>query len=602
MAGNKNRLVPYEIEKNQVHAVVEKIDWERIFLHIDVRVEGSLEGAEGKPYDFYFVDQDYFCGFKGHILSSEDGLYHLEVNITNNGCQRAILFGEYALIVVQDGRQAAKARLSYEMAGNLDAASRNFLYSNKNRVYAVSFVLDGDDENLPFYMHALPAKKVGAGTPPTNKKNKAEISLNPKTIFTNWYNKNNKINIASIYHTNRRQKSANGKKNILFYSEQSDKLGTNLAAVKNRMLARGLDSEFEIAEYTRSIKDHPTKGMKEWMDLLKKLANADIIFMDDHAPTLDWLTLDSKTKIVQLWHAGAGFKSSGYSRWGHIGCPAPWSCHRQYSYGISGSRKIAHFFSEVWGMNTSRVLPTGMPRLDEYLDKDYREAKVQELYEKYPAAKDKKVILFAPTYRGTDRSDAFYPYNMIDFEGLREVCGEEYVVFFKMHPWVSKKIPIPAEYKDVFFDLAKYPNINDLFYITELLITDYSSNIFEYSLMHKPILFFAFDEIQYSLSRGFHRPYRESAPGKVCADFSELLEAIRNQDYEYEKIEEYVANSFDYIDSGASDRVIDWFIYGQIPEDLQEEIAREDAIAEEITTLDFLPPHLKRTEEGVVNK
>lgn len=253
-------------------------------------------------------------------------------------------------------------------------------------------------------------------------------------------------------------------------------------------------------------------------------------------------------------------------------------------------------------MNTSRVLPTGMPRLDEYLDQDYREAKVQELYEKYPAAKDKKVILFAPTYRGTDRSDAFYPYNMIDFDGLREVCGEEYVVFFKMHPWVSKKIPIPGKYKDVFFDLAKYPNINDLFYITELLITDYSSNIFEYSLMRKPILFFAFDEIQYSLSRGFHRPYRESAPGKVCADFSELLEAIRNRDFEYEKIEEYVASSFDYIDSGSSDRVIDWFVYEQIPEDLQEEIDREDAIAQEIRTLDFLPPHLKRTEEGVVKK
>ena len=55
MDGNNNKLVPYEIDKKQVRAIVEKIDWERIFLHIDVRVEGSLEGAEGKPFDFYFV-------------------------------------------------------------------------------------------------------------------------------------------------------------------------------------------------------------------------------------------------------------------------------------------------------------------------------------------------------------------------------------------------------------------------------------------------------------------------------------------------------------------------------------------------------------------
>ena len=171
-----------------------------------------------------------------------------------------------------------------------------------------------------------------------------------------------------------------------------------------------------------------------------------------------------------------------------------------------------------------------------------------------------------------------------------------------MHPWVSKKVPIPKEYQDVFFDLGRYPNINDLFYITDLLITDYSSSIFEYSLMRKPMLFFAFDEVQYSLSRGFHRPYRESAPGKVCASFAELLDAISRQDFEYEKVEENVKNSFDYIDSGSSDRVIDWFIYGNIPEDLQKEIDREDAIAQEIQTLDFLPPHLKRTEEGVVKK
>ena len=192
MEESKGKTLPYLIDRKQVRAVVEKIDWERIFLHIDVRVEGSLDGAQDKPFDFYFVDQEYYCGFKGTVLSHEEGLYHLEVNITNNGCGRAILFGEYALIVVQDGKQAAKATLSYEMAGKLDEASRNFLYSNKNRVYAVSFVLDGDDENLPFYLHALPAKKVGAGIPPANRKKKTEISLNPKTIFTNWYNKNNK--------------------------------------------------------------------------------------------------------------------------------------------------------------------------------------------------------------------------------------------------------------------------------------------------------------------------------------------------------------------------------------------------------------------------
>ena len=135
-----------------------------------------------------------------------------------------------------------------------------------------------------------------------------------------------------------------------------------------------------------------------------------------------------------------------------------------------------------------------------------------------------------------------------------------------MHPWVAQPVPISKAYRDKMIDVNKYPNINDLFYVTDLMITDYSSGIFEYSLMRKPMLFFAFDEIQYSYSRGFHRPYEESAPGKVCHTFDELMDAMENKDYDYEKVEEYVELHFDNIDSKASDRVIDWILLGNIPE------------------------------------
>ena len=112
------------------------------------------------------------------------------------------------------------------------------------------------------------------------------------------------------------------------------------------------------------------------------------------------------------------------------------------------------------------------------------------------------MILFAPTYRGKNRKTAYYPYHMINFQRLYDFCGEEYVVLFKMHPWVSEAVPIEEAHKDRFVDANKYPNINDLFYITEILITDYSSNIFEYSLMRKPMLFFAFDKINILFQEG----------------------------------------------------------------------------------------------------
>ena len=263
------------------------------------------------------------------------------------------------------------------------------------------------------------------------------------------------------------------------------------------------------------------------------------------------------------------------------------SGHRQYDYGITSSVRIAHFYSEVFGINPEQLLPTGMPRMDEYLNPEYRNITEKNLYEIFPQIKDRKVILFAPTYRGKNRSDAHYPYEMIDFDRMYKFCADEYVILFKMHPWVAQPVPIPKAYRDKMIDVNKYPNINDLFYVTDLMITDYSSGIFEYSLMRKPMLFFAFDEIQYSYSRGFHRPYEESAPGKVRHTFDELMDAMEKKDYDYEKVGKYIKLHFDNIDTNASDRVIDWFLLGHIPEEYERRI---DAITEEnkkLLQLDF---------------
>ena len=134
----------------------------------------------------------------------------------------------------------------------------------------------------------------------------------------------------------------------------------------------------------------------------------------------------------------------------------------------------------------------------------------------------------------------------------------------KMHPWVKKKPDIPDSCRDLIVDVGG-EMIEDLFQITDLLITDYSSALFEFSLLQKPMLFYAFDEKEYAKSRGFHRPYRENAPGKVVISFAELIEALRTEDFEAEKVADYVRDHFDRVDTGACDRVIDQLIEGRLP-------------------------------------
>lgn len=574
------------IDKRQITARVTKISWERIWLHLEVQVTFAEGADKESDLSFYLVNGLYEPKAKLKVTGIEGGIYKLKVNITNPGTSLCLPQGTYSMIICQKKCQMAKAEIAESLVKDMSSASRNFLYGGRAKVYSVTFYVTEGDEGLPFIMYVLAGGRTGISAPAVH----AKKGFHPKQDLKKKYSKINKpLKVDMYWRYRKKYKHKSKKPVVMFMSEQSTSISTNLKAVKDRMIARGMEKDYVIVESYRSSVTNPRMGIKSWMDTLKKMAMSDFIFLDDHAPMLDWLIVDKDTALIQLWHAGAGFKSSGYSRWGHIGCPAPYSCHRQYKYGIAGSKNIAHFFSEVWGINDSQVLPTGMPRIDEFLDEEHRSKKTKELYEKYPMCKNKKVILFAPTYRGTNKANAHYPYELIDFDRLYELCGEEYVVLFKMHPWVAAEVPVPEPYRDKFADAGKYPNINDLFYITELLITDYSSNIFEYSLMRKPMLFYAFDEIQYSFSRGFHRPYEESAPGRVCHTFDEVLKAIEQKDFDYPKVEEYVEKHFDYIDSHASDRVIDWVILGQMPDSVKKELAADAAVNRELETLDFKP-------------
>ena len=296
---------------------------------------------------------------------------------------------------------------------------------------------------------------------------------------------------------------------------------------------------------------------------VRAIAAADYVFLDDNEPLLDYLIPDKRTVLTQLWHAGVGFKSSGYSRWGCQGAPAPFSCHRQYTWGIVSSKAVIPIFSEIWGINDDQVLPLGIPRIDRFLDPGHRAEAERIAEERYPLIRGKRVILFAPTYRGKGKTDASYPYERIDFDLLYETAGEDSVVLFHMHPWTRERVPIPERMKDRMADTADTADINDLFYVTDVLITDYSSNICEFSLMGKPMLFYGFDEREYAAERGFHRDYETFAPGKVCRTFAELAEALRTGDFEQEKQERYVREQFERRDCGASDRVIDRILLGR---------------------------------------
>ena len=168
--------------------------------------------------------------------------------------------------------------------------------------------------------------------------------------------------------------------------------------------------------------------------------------------------------------------------------------------------------------------------------------------------------MFAPTFRGNGAGSAFYPFEMFDVKKLSECLGEDYVIIIKHHPFVTEKHPVDSSVKDRVLDLSQESEINDLLFVTDLLITDYSSVIFEASLLDIPMLFYAFDLEDYTVTRDFYYPFKNFVPGKIVRNMEQIEHAIATSDFEKEKVSKFKHRFFDDLDGKSSERVAEFII------------------------------------------
>ena len=344
---------------------------------------------------------------------------------------------------------------------------------------------------------------------------------------------------------------------VLFMTETKDYLWGNLKYIYERMLERKLDSRFKL-HYSCRKSVGSRKSAASWIKTVLRIAGSDYIFIDDYAPVFGFFQLYRKTTLIQVWHAGEGFKSVGYSRFGKEGSPFPsGSCHKAYTWALTGAPNLVKVYEEVFGIEKEAFLPLGMARLDNFLDKERMERFKEDFYKQWPSFKNKQIILFAPTFRGAGQKDAWYDYSRLDLKRIYDYCGNDTLFVVKMHPFVSEPMPIPHTYADRIYDFSSYPDINKLFYITNILVTDYSSNYYEFSLLKRPIVFYTYDREFYELTRGVHRSVLSHAPGRVCDSFEELMTVLENKDYCIEKTCQFVTENFGTYDGHASDKIID---------------------------------------------
>ena len=124
------------------------------------------------------------------------------------------------------------------------------------------------------------------------------------------------------------------------------------------------------------------------------------------------------------------------------------------------------------------------------------------------------MILYAPTFRGDSVTDARAT-DDLDLDILHEALGEDHVVLVRLHPFIRSRTVIGPALAGFAIDVSDHPDINELMLVSDVLVTDYSSAIFEYALLDRPMVFFAPDYEAYERERGFYFDYRTGVPGPI---------------------------------------------------------------------------------------
>ena len=243
-----------------------------------------------------------------------------------------------------------------------------------------------------------------------------------------------------------------------------------------------------------------------------------------------------ETIYLNTWH-GIALKKIGND------CPG----RKDYNFDtlnylvVSGDHD-EKVFKSAFNAKESCYLRCGMPRNEELWNAD--EATKNTLKEKLDLPKDKKVILYAPTWReSTDGGKSYAIKPPIDFEQWRNQLGSDYIVLFRAHHQTTKVLGV--KFDEFIRDVSEYPAVNDLMIASDILITDYSAIAFDYSILCRPIFCFAYDYDTYLAERGTYFNIDEQYPRKSCKNEEELLNEIKKLDYKTEcKTVECFRNKF----------------------------------------------------------
>jgi CDP-ribitol ribitolphosphotransferase len=261
------------------------------------------------------------------------------------------------------------------------------------------------------------------------------------------------------------------------------------------------------------------------------------------------------TTVVQVWHAVGALKRFGADTAGGLRGPERSFLHRHYDYVVCAGEASRAPWAAALRTPVEHVLPLGVARTDFFFDEAALAAARERVLARYPRLREGRVVLYAPTFRGRGRHKRAAP--AFDAVALRAALAGGDVLALKSHPNLD-----PAHVSTAGFDVvidAAY-EINEVFAATDVLVTDYSSSIFEWALLRRPLVLLTADLDAYERDPGLYLDARTELIGERVGDAEDLPRAIADARVDAAAWTEFVARRIERCDGRASARFVERFL------------------------------------------
>lgn len=264
------------------------------------------------------------------------------------------------------------------------------------------------------------------------------------------------------------------------------------------------------------------------------------------------------TTVIQVWHAVGALKRFGWDSLEPLADPERRFLHRYYDWVVCSSEATRPAYAAAFRVPIERVVALGTPRVDQFADPNAMERARQKVLARHPAMAGRRVVLYAPTFRG--RGAAKQSATDLDARALRAALPADHVLVLKTHPNLD-----PATTNAAGFDVVVDPQlpINDLLTATDVLVTDYSSSIFEWALLRRPLVLLVPDLDRYEADPGLYLDYRTAMIGARVADTAGVMAAVQEADREAPDPvlhDQFIARHVGLADGRASARFVERFL------------------------------------------